>query len=112
MKELEGLYHFLEQLPNGSVLPCRGRDVLKPKKADSFQVELSEWDYGCITVNEQRAFFIWSDKVESFPIRSVDIRKLVHFVVAPRHEDLQKSIHTEVSENVIVISHGYSPERG
>lgn len=115
--EIEAVYAFLEKLSNGSVLPCRGRDVVRPKTGGSEVFgasELSPFDYGCATLNEGRVFFIWSDKVESFQIRQLDIRKLVHFVLVRPSEDLQKSIGLmDVPwQNVCVISHGYSPERG
>jgi hypothetical protein len=60
-------------------------------------------------------FFIWTDKVESFPIRNVDVRKLVHFVlVRPDYLAVSSGLPSdEVNpKNVVIISHGYSPERG
>ncbi len=115
--EIEAVYSRLEALPAGSVLPCRGRDVLPKQNPAHFgEVVLTDWDFGYVTLNEGRAFFIWTDKVESFPIRGLDLRKLVHFKIASaaRQEVLlvDTSLKTTASLRICLISHGYSPERG
>jgi hypothetical protein len=49
--EIEAVYALLEVLPAGSVLPCRGRDVLKPRGDAAFgETSLSPFDYGYATV--------------------------------------------------------------
>jgi pimeloyl-ACP methyl ester carboxylesterase len=116
--EVDAVYVTLEAVAanGGGVLPCRGRDFVPPPRGSAFGAtpEVTPWDYGCCTVAATgKAYFIWSDKVESFAIRNLELRRLVHFVL-PRAENLQRSISTgaEQSGNIVLISHGYSPQRG
>ena len=119
--EVAAVYELLEAVAanGGGVLPCRGRDYVVTPRVWGDAADTTPWDFGCCTIAPSSApvaFFIWSDKVESFAVRGLDLRRLVHFVL-PRPEQLQRSLDMAADDmgegaNVVLISHGYSPKRG
>ncbi len=109
--DVESVCSLLERLPDGSVLACRGRDFIASENWGRFAVP-DTWDYGICTMAHGRCFFVWdTGAVESFPIRQVDHRRLVHFALARNAEEVPHTVPL-APDRVVIISHGYSPHRG
>lgn len=110
--DVENICAFLERLPDGSVLACRGRDLVPTGEWGRFSVP-DTWDYGICTLVQGRCFFVWeTGVVESWLIRQVDHRRLVHFALARKSEDAMHGTVALSCDRVVVISHGFSPQRG
>lgn len=129
------------ELPEGSCLACRGRDSTHihvtaqgtatwaageaPRDVDDDTWQLpctegcsngfTEWDYGYMVKRGERLFFMYeSGDMESFNMRGVDLLNLVN--IAARREAAAPfstlPLAQQTTNNVVLISHGWSMEDG
>ncbi len=116
VKSITALREFLEELPDGSTLPCRGRDLVLVN-SKPWRVEVPEtWDLGVCVLQKQRAYFIWEglERTEDFDITNVDLVRLVQFVLK-RDDALSLSrslVMVPPATKLMVLAHGFSPDCG
>lgn len=103
---LEALRQCVFELPEGSCLGCRGRD-----REGSFN-GFTEWDYGFMVKRASRLFFMYeSGDMESFNMYGVDLLDLVNIAARPVATSPMSAL-AQPSNNVVLISHGWSMEDG
>jgi hypothetical protein len=109
--ELWQLKKFLLSLPDGTTLPCRGRDYVG-------MTHFTDFDFGCAVKNEEELHFIYeTGAVEHFRIDFIDYRNLVHFVDRRNvFEDFESELSSadvdKAKRRAVLIAHGWSPDSG
>ena len=84
-EDIKLLRTWLLTIEDGSMLCCRGRDVVNRPKFDATilteenenegerEVLLSAWELGIVIKFKRDLFFMWQGKVESYPIGVLDM---------------------------------------
>lgn len=126
-EEAVALRDWLHTLPDGAILPVRGRDRVAGEYHDA---ELGEsegahasdppppladvftpWEYGVVLKHARRLFLLWEAVVESYLIDGCDYIDQLHF-----HEDQRQGAPPATAPTapraVVVLSHGFSDEVG
>lgn len=111
--DVNGVCSCLESMVDGTVIACRGRNLIAGPTWGSFIVE-DVWAYGVCVLQKGRCFYLWDDgTLESWEIRQVDHRRLVHYALERGTAMIPSSrLPAPSRDKVVILSHGYSPERG
>ena len=100
---------WIHTLPDGSLLPVRGRDYDRGDSGDI--LHFTNWEFGILSKMKRRVFLMWAETVESYLIDGCDFGQLLH-IECTRSAVLEEAPKTLNKNITVILSHGFSEEDG
>ncbi len=105
--ECNQIRQWIHSLPDGSLLPVRGRDNARNDTGEI--LHFTPWEFGILSKMKRRIFLLWSETVESYLIDGCDFSNLLHIEcsrpAAPEDAPVNKKL-------TVILSHGFSEVDG
>lgn len=105
--QIDILREWIHSLPNGKILSCRGRDIIRDD--DGISTSFTDWEIGYAIKMNRRLFLLWDTEVESVLIDGCNFLDQLHFEYVT---ELPSSISFAPNNRVVVVCHGFCYEDG
>ena len=108
-EDVDILKAWISSLPDGELLPVRGRDHLRDENFTPTET-YSPWEYGIALKMKRRLFLMWHEIVESYLLDGCDFMNLLHIECTDYSDNKASScVPVFPKQNMfIILNHGFS----